>query len=383
VGAVETAGHSRKPTRVTLRSRGAALGGTGIALLAAGLWRVDGQLAALGLAALVLLGLAAVMARFNGAAADVSLELPDRVEAGREFPARIAITNRHGWLDAFGLRLTLELARGTRIASRVAWLTAGSHARIDVRLALPQRGIIGETKVTLITDAPFGFFETKRTFAVAARMVVVPKPVVPRGLVFSAGPLDLHEDDPMTSGGGPGELRGLREWRPGDPVKRVSWPATVRAMARGAGWVVWETDPPGFRPARFVLVAHSFGADRGLIQPERFERAMCHAAGILRLLHAQGMPARMIADFDDWRPRPAARPAQLAECMEILAAARRAAGTEAHDLHAALTEIHPDEGVIILSDMPLAAWRPQLPPVMRRAITPDIPARRSRKEVGA
>lgn len=166
-------------------------------------------------------------------------------------------------------------------------------------------------------------------------------------------------------------------------MKRVSWPATVRAMARGAGWVVWETDPPGFRPARFVLVIHSFGADRGLIQPERFERAMCHAAGILRMLHAQGMPARMVADFDDWRVRPAARATQLADCMEILAAAKRAAGTEAHDLHAALTEARPDEGVIILSDMPLAAWRSYLPPAMKRAITPDIGGRRSRKEVGA
>ena len=382
MGAVETAGHSRKPTRVTLRSRGAVLGGTGMALLAAGLWRVDGQLAALGLAALVLLGLAAVMARFNGAAAEVFLELPERVEAGREFPARIVLANRHGWLDAFGLRLGVELTRDTRIASRVAWLTAGSRAVIDVRVALPKRGIIRNQKVTVITDAPFGFFETTRTIALAARMVVVPKPVVPRGLVFSAGPLDLHEDDPMTASGGPGEIRGLRQWRPGDSVKRVSWPATVRAMARGAGWVVWETDPPGFRPARFVLVVHSFGADRRLIQPERFERAMCHAAGILRMLHAQGMPARMIADFDDWRVRPAARAAQLAECMEILAAAQRAAGTEAHDLHAALTEIHPDEGVIILSDMPLAAWRSQLPPAMKRAITPDIGVRRSRKEVG-
>jgi uncharacterized protein (DUF58 family) len=382
VGAVETAGHSRKPTRVTLRSRGAVLGGTGVALLAAGLWRVDGQLAALGLAALVLLGLAAVMARFNGAAAEVLLELPDRVEAGREFPARIVLVNRHGWLDAFGLRLSVELTRGTRIASRVAWLTAGSRAVIDVRVALPKRGIISDQKVTLLTDAPFGFFETTRTIALAKRVVVVPKPVVPRGLAFSAGPLDLHEDDPMTASGGPGEIRGLRQWRPGDSVKRVSWPATVRAMARGAGWVVWETDPPGFRPARFVLVVHSFGADRGLIQPERFERTMCHAAGILRMLHAQGMPTRLIADFDDWRVHPAARAAQLAECMEILAAAKRAAGTEAHDLHAALTEIHPDEGVIILSDMPLTAWRSHLPPAMKRAITPDISVRRSRKEVG-
>lgn len=369
--------------RVTLRSRGAVLGGTGLALLGAGLWRVDGQLAALGLAALILLGLAAVMARFNGTAAEVWLELPDRVEAGREFPARVVVANRHGWLDAFGLRLQVELARETRIGSRVAWLTAGSQAVIDVRVAVPQRGIIVDQNVTLMTDAPFGFFETTRSFVLTSRMVVVPKPVVPRGLVFSAGPLDLHEDDPMTASGGPGEIRGLRQWRPGDAVKRVSWPATVRAMARGAGWVVWETDPPGFRPARFMLLIHSFGADRGLIQPERFERAMCHAAGILRMLHAQGMPARLMADFDDWRVRPASRAAQLVECMEILAAAKRAAGTEAHDLHAALTEIHPDEGVIILSDMPLAAWRSRLPPAMRRAITPDIAARRSRKEVGA
>lgn len=359
------------------------LGGTGLALLAAGLWRVDGQLAALGLAALVLLGLAAVMARLNGAAARVFPDLPERVEAGRVFPARITLENGHGWLDAFGLRLRVDLARESRIESRVAWLTAGSRAVIDARVAAPHRGILDHCEVALTSDAPFGFFETRREWVIAARVAVIPKPVVPRGLVFSAGPLDLHDEEPMTAGAGPGEPRGLRPWRPGDSAKRVSWPATVRSIACGGFWMVWETDPPGFSPARFVLVVHSFGADRGLIQPERFERTMSHAAGILRMFHARGVPARMIADFDEWRVRPAGRGAQLAERMELLAGAKRAAGTEAHDLQAALTTIRPDEGVIILSDMPLAAWHSFLPRAMKRAITPDIAARRTGKGVRA
>jgi hypothetical protein len=67
--------------------------------------------------------------------------------------------------------------------------------------------------------------------------------------------------------------------------------------------------------------------------------------------------------------------------MEILAEARRAAGTEAHDLHAALARIDDEEGLVILSDMPVASWKNSLPREKRRAFTPESTSARKRKEV--
>jgi uncharacterized protein (DUF58 family) len=277
----------------------------------------------------------------------------------------------------------LDLARATRETGRIRWLVAGTTAAVDFRMTISGRVIATRHRVIVRSRFPLGLFQSVRETAVETRVVVVPRPVVPRGLVFSAGPLDMHDDDPMTATAGPGEPRGLREWRPGDPMKRVNWPASLRSFARGAGWIVLETDPPGFRPARFTVVVHSHGGDRQLIRPERFERTMSHAAGVLRMLHSQGMPARLIADFDGWTPRPAAKKNQLADCMERLAGAKRANGTEAHDLKAALTEITPDEGVVILSDMPVASWKGALPASLKRALTPDIAAGRAGKGVSA
>lgn len=366
-------------TGVSIRTRGAVLGGAGLALLLAGLWRVDGTMAAAGLAAWVLLGMAFLAARRNGRDLGLALECPGRVEAGMPFPVRLLVANPHRWLDAFGLEVELDLARAARETGRIRWLVAGSTAAVDFRMTIPGRMIATRHRVIVRSRFPLGLFLSVRESAVEARLVVVPRPVVPRGLVFSAGPLDMHDDDPMTATGGPGEPRGLREWRAGDPMKRVNWPASLRSFARGAGWVVLETDPPGFRPARFAVVVHSHGGDRQLIRPDRFERTMSHAAGVLRMLHTQGMPARLIADFDDWTPRAAAKRNQLADCMERLAGARRANGTEAHDLQAALADITPDEGIVILSDMPVASWRYALPASLKRALTPDIAAGRAGK----
>ena len=382
MGAVESRSQAAA-TGVSIRTRGAVLGGAGLALLAAGLWRVDGTMAAAGLAAWVLLGIAFAAACCNSRGIGVTLDCPARVEAGMPFPVRLEVTNPRRWLDAFAVEAELELAGSARETARIRWLIAGSTAAVDLRMTIGGRMIAQRHRVILRSEMPFGLFRSVRETVVVARLVVVPKPVVPRGLVFSAGPLDMHDEDPMTASGGPGEPRGLREWRAGDPVKRVNWPSSLRSIARGGGWIVWETDPPGFRPARFAVVVHSCGGDRQLIRPERFERTMSHAAGVLRMLHAQGMPARLIADFDDWIPRPAGKKNQLADCMECLAGARRAAGTEAHELQAVLAEIAPDEGVIILSDMPLATWKSALPGSLKHALTPDIAAGRAGKGVHA
>jgi hypothetical protein len=67
--------------------------------------------------------------------------------------------------------------------------------------------------------------------------------------------------------------------------------------------------------------------------------------------------------------------------LEALARAQRAAGTEAHDVQAALAGIGDDEGLVILSDMPVSAWRSALPKAGHGAFIPEMSSGRSRKEV--
>ncbi len=335
------------------------------------MWRVDGELAALGLAAWCLLGLAWLMAWRNPAGLEVALECPEKVRAGAVFPMVVTLVNRRRWLDAFGVRVEVNLAGKCRTGGRASWVAAGSAADWDLRVAVPERAWAEHHRVRLSSDFPFGFFVAERVGEIRWPLWVLPRPVVPHGLGFPGGWPDASQLEGMAAGDGPGEPHGLRSWRAGDPARRIVWPATMRSLARGAGLVVREWDPPGSRPPRCAVVVHSYGTDGGLIRPDRFERALSLAAGTLRHLHAQGVSARLIADFDDWNSRPAGTRAQVGGCMEVLARANRAAGTEAHDLQAALAGIGGDEGLVVISDMPVSCWGSALPQRERRVFVAD------------
>ena len=366
---------------VSIQPRGAVLGGLAVAFLIAGLWRVDGVLAALGVAMGCVLVMAWALARLNLVGLQVVCKGPEKVRAGVVFPWVVTLVNHRRWLDGFALRIEMNLAGKTRTGGRAAWVSAGSSADLELRVSIPERAWVETQRVRLISDFPFGLFEVARTMEVAHALCVYPKPMVPRGLAFTGGRMDALDAEVAAAGEAPGEIRGLRPWRAGDSPRRILWPASLRSMARGAGMVVRECDPPGFRPVKCAVVFHSFGTDGGLIRPDRFEKALSLAAGTLLHLQGQGMPARWIADFEGWTSRPTATRAQLAACLEAMARAVRAPGTEAHDLQAALAGIGEDEGLIVISDMPVSGWRAALPKRKQAAFLPEIADAKHRRGV--
>lgn len=366
---------------VSIQARGAVAGGLAAAFLIAGLWRVDGVLAALGVATGCVLAMAWGLARQNLRRLEVAFQGPEKVRADRVFRWVVTLVNRRRWLDAFAVNIEIYLAGKARTGGRAGWVSAGSAADLELRVSIPERAWVETQRVRLISDFPCGFFAAERTLEVAHPLCVYPRPVTPRGWSFAGGLMDAPHAEVAAAGEAPGEIRGLRPWRAGDSPRRILWPASLRSMARGAGMVVRECDPPGFRPLRCAVVFHSFGVDGGLIRPDRFEKALSLAAGTLQQLQAQGMRARWIADFDDWKPRPAATRAQLAACLETMARATRAPGTEAHDLQAALAEIGADEGLVVISDMPVAGWRVALPKRQQAAFLPEVRDSRPRREV--
>ncbi len=363
--------------RGSLQARGAVIGATGLVLLVAGLWRIDGVLAALGLAAWCLLGLAFVLGRANLAKLAGRLDAPEKVTAGAIFPLRLTLENPRGFLDAFGVSFEIEFPGKARAGGRAAWIAAGSAADLDLRVAVPERGAVEVHPLRLESVFPLGLFRFRRTGDASHPLLVFPRPVVPRALRAPGVLMDASPVEGASAGEAPGEPRGLRPVRPGDPARRIHWPATLRAHAAGAPPLVREADPPGFHPRGCVVLFHSFGADGGLIRPDRFERAISLAAGTLRHLHGLGVPALLAADFDGWKEHPAATRAQLAHCQEVLARARRAAGTEAHDLQSAAAKVGDDSSLIVISDMPAKAWRGALP---KRVLPPVAlePLRRER-----
>lgn len=367
-----------KPVSSHPRFRGAVVGGAGVTLAVAGLWQVNGVLAALGVALCALLALAWVFGRLNLAHLSATFDAPATVAAGAAFPCVLAVRNRRWFWDAFDLCLELELPHRTRAPGRAGWIAAGSAADLELRLAVPTRCHRAAHPLRLWSAFPLGLFEMRRTLVVEHELLVFPRPVTPRGMRALGVLVDAAPRGGSAAGELAGEPRGLRSWRPGDRMKRIDWPASIRAWWHGAGLVSREMDPPGFQPRRCMVLFHSFGTDGSLIRPDRFERALSLASGALRQLQSMGIPARLLADFDGWEDRPSNNRSQLALCQETLARAVRTRGSEAHDVQAAAQRAAPDEVVVAISDMPAASWRQSLPKLPLPPLVVEIPEPRNR-----
>jgi uncharacterized protein (DUF58 family) len=274
----------------------------------------------------------------------------------------LSLLNPRRGLDAFGVQALTQLPGGDELSTHALWVAGASAADAELRGSVGARGDHPLPGVVLRSTFPLGLFQAARLVPCPHRLLVFPRPLVPLELLDRGAWRDDSPRPALAAGDAWGEPRGLRPYRAGDAARAICWPATLRSQARGGGLLVRELDPPGFQPREVLVLFHSFGRDRALIRPDRFERALSLAWGALRHFHDLGIPVRLLADFDGWQPRPAAKRRQLALCGELLARAHRHAGTEAHEVQAVLSSLDESTGVLVLSDMPLATWQSSLLP---------------------
>lgn len=347
------------PVQLRIESRGVLLLAGSLVLLIAGLLREDETMAALGSGGLILTGLAALAARGNLKGLEVALSGPHAAAAGQALRFRVTVENPRRGLDAFGAELRLRMPGGGDASTHAVWVAGGSAADAELRTLTGQRGVHEKVGVTLDSHFPLALFKAGRVVECPHRLLVFPRPQVPAELL-SRGHWEDDSPRPALAAGSQGEPRGLRPYRAGDAARTISWPASLRSHARGGGLVVRELDSPGLRPREAVVLFHSFATGREVIRPDRFERGLSLAWGALRHFQAQGIPVRLMADFDGWEPRPAGNRRQLGACGERLARARRAPGTGAEELEAILSSLDESTGVLVVSDMPLAGWKKYL-----------------------
>lgn len=341
-------------TVVQIRNRGSVVVGASLALAAAGLLLVDGALIAIGLAGLILLSLARIAGWWNLRRLEAVVEAPNVAQAGERVRLALAVRNRRSFIDAFRLSATVSGAGGFEAAAELPWVAAGSQADGEVRVELPGRGTSRVLDLRLASDFPWGLFHRESHRRIEHSMRVLPRPVVPVEMLAGTGAIGSGERQRPGAREAVGELRGLRDHRAGDRVRSVAWAPSVKSAAQGGSLLVRELDPPGLRPRRTVLLFHSYGSDRALIRPDRFERALSLAWGAVRRLRGRRVPVTWMADFEEWVPREIVGRESLGELGEALAWATRAPGTEAHEVEARLEEL--DGEVVVVSDMPPSSW---------------------------
>jgi uncharacterized protein (DUF58 family) len=337
----------------------AILIGTSLALITAGLVRIDGVLITLGVSGLHLLIGAFLLGRRNLRRLALTLRAPARLYADTPFDLRVTLHNNRTLLDAFHIDIALHLSQQAHIDTTAPWTSSSSTVKLTG--SIPGRGSVIEHPFTLRSTFPLDLFRHEASGTASHEILIYPRPLLPKEF-FTHGA--LHDSSLLpgvTPGSAPGEPRGIRPWQPGDPAKHIHWPASARSMSRLRGLRIRENDPPGFHPQHCTLLFHSFGTSGELIRADRFERALSLACGSLRYLRDHGIPTTLLADFLHWEPLPVTTRAGMANALVALTRAQRHAGTEAHDLLHAIDKVPPEHSLLLLSDMPTSSWSDILP----------------------
>jgi|GEM_PF-4549469 len=113
---------------------------------------------------------------------------------------------------------------------RLGWLAWFQEARWDYRIIPRRRGLYQIGPMTLTSGDPFGLFTRSRTIPGGPRLLVYP-PLLEAGLAIPLWPDPLGEKqardflypDPLA-------LAGVREYSPGDTLRRINWVATAKTQ---------------------------------------------------------------------------------------------------------------------------------------------------------
>ena len=148
-----------------------------------------------------------------------------------------------------GLPIPLQLDGTTGLVAEILALGTGRFLTSPGQLITraPRRGVIDHVMVELRSSAPLGFVEWRRRIDVTfdAPLEVGPLPIM----------APLPHRDHSGAIDGVEVSRGVREYRPGDSMKHIHWPASARL----GDLVVRELETPV--DCDIVLIVHLTGDD--------------------------------------------------------------------------------------------------------------------------
>ena len=248
----------------------------------------------------VVLGLAAAVAL-----AVFVLATPRALPMLGGLAATIAIGAAGPWLSILGLRGRLGFAaERCRVGDRVAGqavVTRFGRATVAPRMDWPadggrevaagvvvpaRRGLFPRPgrEPALVSDWPFGVRTARRRLDVPRRLVVRPLTTsvrFPAGLTAARRP---GRDSSTAVVGTAGDVIGVRDYRPGDPVRLIHWPQTAR---RGE-LVVCERPGGAAARVRILLVGDAAALAASPADEARLDAAVTVASSLLESWSARG-----------------------------------------------------------------------------------------------
>ncbi len=330
-----------------------------------GVARADGVLASVCLLVLLAMPVLQWKGRRNLLGLSLHVQGSHRALTGQKLPLHINLSRCSGMSSSHDVSILIRARAGSETNGSFPSIHPDAMACAQTFMEMKQRGEISSFLYRIHSSYPLGFWEHHLEGKLDHALIVAPRPVVSKKLVMSGWWREGMAAWGASHTAQAGEIRGLRAWRPGDSFKRVHAAASARAHARGQGLMVAETDPPGFAPRHATVMFHSYAADRAIIRPEMFERALSYLSGTLCYLWQQSLPATLVADFDGWLEQSCCSRRELQELSDHFSRIQRRADTELHELQRVQSQLDPQTSLIVISDMPVIHWQSAM---MRREI---------------
>ena len=254
---------NQKPI-VTVTPSGAVVFWLSFFAVPIGVFTYSGPVLVLGVIGMIFLALSRWLAFRQMKGLRLLRRLPKRGFPGETFEMETVLENRRGFLASREIQMDDRLAGHGGTGIRFPSVEPGGSVSTSDPAKVFQRGRLRVSQFHLNSCWPFGFFKAslKGRFEPMPgendSMLVAPKPVMPRfvnqmlqkieqeAVLYS----ELTPDD-LT------EFRSLREFRSGDSLQSIHWPAT----SRSSSIIVREFDPPLPRPC---LLYTSDAADEGV-----------------------------------------------------------------------------------------------------------------------
>ncbi|MBM6404129.1 DUF58 domain-containing protein [Phycicoccus sp. CSK15P-2] len=243
--------------RRTLTTRGASFTGCGLALVGSGMLLGQPDVTRVGVLLVTLVAVSLVVVRRHGLHLQVSRDVePGRVVMDERSLVTVRIHNGEASpAPVLMAEDSIDYALGDRPRFVLPSLRPGTSREVQYTVRSHSRGVhhIGPLRVR-VRD-PFGL--TLRTASVSGQTEII---VLPRVVPLSAGQslgsgigsegaiphmVALHGEDDQT----------IREYRDGDDLRRIHWPATARTGAL----MVRQEDRPAKRRAVVLLDTRAIG----------------------------------------------------------------------------------------------------------------------------
>ena len=204
--------------------------------------------------------------------AEVERHLPRRVRAGDEAQVVVRVRNRgKRSLPLMRVRDSLQAFEPASMYSD--GLAPGATAHVETTRRAARRGVYESGWVHLQTSAPLGFARRVVSRKTPAAVTVVPS-WVELGAWSPLHSAGMGGEDSSSRAGHGGDYLGVRDYRPGDPVRSVHW----RSAARAGRLIVTEHEE---QARRRVLIALA-GSDAGRPPDSAFETLVQAAASIAK-----------------------------------------------------------------------------------------------------